>query len=112
MGKCYNKGWTVFQTNLLATIARRMIPDYPLDKDSLHDFALMTIKQQKAAEDCAKRKFKINAGLVSNCLDLVIKRKTLIKFNMFELTYNEIDFICDLPVEENANEVPAVHNRN
>lgn len=38
MGKLYNKGWTVAETNRLAYIIRHWFPAYKLDKESLMKF--------------------------------------------------------------------------
>jgi hypothetical protein len=38
MGECYNKGWSVRDTNRLAFIIRQYFPKYSLSKDSLKVF--------------------------------------------------------------------------
>ena len=40
MGQFYNRGWSTADTNIVASIARRIYPRCPVDKDSLMLFVI------------------------------------------------------------------------
>lgn len=99
MGEYYNKGWSVADTNRLAFIVKRMDQDYPLDKVNLHDFAMWVILNR------TYRTAKLMSGPPYS--DKMRKEIEYFEFersvgymNINELTDDEWDFICDLPVEE------------
>lgn len=100
MGKYYNKGWTVPDTNIVATIVRRMDPDYPLDKEHFSNFA------EWVQLNRTYRTVKIMSGYpyadkyINDIIELEKEHKDLRELNINELTDDEWDFICELPVEE------------
>jgi hypothetical protein len=47
MGRYYNKGWSVADTNRLAFLIREKFPHWKLDKDSLMNF-VVRVKKAKA----------------------------------------------------------------
>ena len=101
MGKYYNQGWSVYNTNRLASIVRRMNPDHPLDKETLHSFALWVILWRRY------RTVKLMSGHpyadthMAEVRQLEKDHHKLLDMNINELTDDEWDFICELPVKEN-----------
>lgn len=100
MGRYYNEGWSVADTNRLASIARRLDPDYPLDKVNLHDFALWVILHRRY------RTVKIMSGrnhaakFMEDIWKFEQKRMPSKYLSINELTDDEWDFICELTVKE------------
>ena len=101
MGQYYNKGWSVADTNRLAFIVKRLDQDNPLDKKSMHDFAKMgilyrryrTVKLMSGSPYDNKMWDDVERHIRLNMSDRAI--------NVNDLTDDEWDFICDLPVGEN-----------
>ena len=97
MGKYYNKGWSVYNTNRLASIVRRLDSMFPLDKNKLYNFAILV--------QLNHRQFRApnptNSDWWLNIMVLASKYNYLRRLDLNELTDDEWDFICDLPVEEN-----------
>ena len=104
MGKLYNTGWSVADTNRLASIVRRMDITYPIDKVNLHDFVMWVILNRRYRTVKLMSGFPYADNQMKEIENFVRGKSVSImsrRMNINELTDDEWDFICELPVKEN-----------
>jgi hypothetical protein len=101
MGKYYNQGWSVADTNRLASIVRRLDPTFPLDKESLHEFTLWVILNRRYRTVKLMSGFPYADEHMRNIRAHEEKHQHLLQLYIGDLTDDEWDFICELPVKEN-----------